>query len=916
MSERSSEIYTQNDMRIATALLASWGKEYPQQEVAKRVERAYATAFEADRMQSESQRLAVAYSIQDFIDEKRTQLVAEYGHLLSQIEQEVRLIIESKGEEGVSLLELQKKLAKIELKEGEVKDIDILVARFKAELLRVLKGTVIDKKSIEIQELLDQLNDKLRGKEPFSKVMREVLDLLCSKMGLKGAALSYTEPLVKKVEFGDDNFPADELSEERIVTTAGVSKNDIEFARQKAMEKIAGTERKSTPIGINTSEDQEIHYVTRVEIDGRDLGVLDFIIDSNEQLTSEFKTLTAQIESILDTLIDVGLQNLLERRLDQEVNRISVDTEVCELPNAIRRHLALLGSLIDAEIRFVYQPKLPEKAFAGYIIKDGQIYEIPKNDQMELLSSGDNIYTRPLEDKRKRLRPSVGRSPNKKIVGSISVVSHRKLTDGEIALIDIVTNVIQKDVLTRNEKLDSELEGQGSLIGQSAIEGKLEWRGYHPVAVTMIDVEGSTKFDEDLEEEFGKGRYSRMINKLYKRMKEIEKDPLTPSVFDKPEGDKVILITGAPFTIDGKDVFGESKPHPGKYVAIALHNGAKVKNIWKEILDEEESEYGKLPYRPKLCIGIEYSEKAEVGIFGMDEDDEESSRKDYTVLDKVSNVAARIQDQAKGGEILVSLAAWERMQDFLKENKLDPSIQKFVNTGLPVEVIGKGVANPIEVVKAVIKGTEDQKESAQLKLFIDKFDEVGHHGLAFKSIDELADGDYIIEAQSSNSGPQSLLYIEFECIRLGALLPKEKLPEIEYPVSIDIHKELLQREAKEGYSKRRILRIRQGRAVIVNYECIENIQTEKIADLLRESVENGKGIQINPELLPTGEYKIISHEKREGEQMYKLTRMSVTFKVLIPDSLIKGSAADSGVLVLSSRRFSCRSESPEWEELV
>lgn len=914
MIEVQEDIAHKYELEISQALLDMWGKSFSREETKERVKRACEITKEADRLLAPEQKLHIAQTIRFFIKQNRGQLIEEFGEdYIALLDEKLNQIIGSKGVIGLSFFELHRlTVEKIIERSESTSPIELNIAEFKSLILGIFKGAVTDKKIIEIQTELDALSDQLRGKEPFDITMTQILELLVNKLNLKGAALAYTSPLKEEVEFGDDNFPKGEITEEKIPKTSKVNEEDVYFAIKKAEEKLLEGESQYTFVDISVGDDKEIHCIFMVEIEGKKLGVLDFILSSRDQITSEFETLARQAESSIDTLVDIGLNNQVKRRLEEQINEISIRTKVPDLQNTFQKYLTLLNRLIGAEIMFTYNPRLPSTKLKDYIVDSSSVKPLEGGMQFK-----ENTYGRDIFDNRKNLFKSDEEAMQLKMIGSLHVTGEKPLTEEQRELVDIVANLINQDSLTINEKMASSINGSGHLVSNYALEGNLEWRGTHPVVVKMVDVEGSTKFCEDLAKmPNGEGRYPRMINNLYKGMRIIETDPNAPSVFDKPEGDKVILLTGPPFTTDGKDVFGDEEHNVGKYIAVALHNAEKVKVIWEDILDEEERNYGPLPYKPKLCIGIEFSEAAEVGFFGKDEKDEVEHRHDYTVIAQVSNEAARIQDQARGGEILISRAAWEKLIEYLEENDLDPSIQKFINTGLPIDVIGKGVANPIEVVKVIKEEEATAMQEEQRRLFKEKIEEVSEKGLAFNRISELCDGDYTIKFESESKAPRTRLALQVDDMELEALLSKERLPEITYAVSIDTHRKLLEEEEKNGFSNRRILRIKHGRSVIVKYECIENVQVEKILELLRESEEQGRGILINSEDLPAGEYKIISHEDREGEHVYELKRMSASLRVIIPDDQIEGEAVDSGLLIYESRKFSCKTASPEWEGLV
>ena len=191
-----------------------------------------------------------------------------------------------------------------------------------------------------------------------------------------------------------------------------------------------------------------------------------------------------------------------------------------------------------------------------------------------------------------------------------------------------VKNALLERVLTRYVSQDIAQE----ILRNPDVNLQLGGRA-HTISVLFADIRGFTRFAEQRDA----GLVIEVLNEIFNR--------LTPVVFeyhgtlDKYLGDAVMAIYGAP-------------------VSLPNSTEAAVRTAWAmqqqfTALRDVNMQLGELG----LGIGIATGE-AVVGNVGSDQ------FMDYTVIGHTPNLAKRLQESAKSGQILIDLQTYERVSDF------------------------------------------------------------------------------------------------------------------------------------------------------------------------------------------------------------------------------------------------------------
>jgi len=163
------------------------------------------------------------------------------------------------------------------------------------------------------------------------------------------------------------------------------------------------------------------------------------------------------------------------------------------------------------------------------------------------------------------------------------------------------------------------------------------------VSVMFIDIRGFTPLSEKMEPE----EVIKILNRYL--------DLCTKAVFkyegtlDKIIGDGVMTIFGAPIAQDD---------HADRATRTAL----EIKSNYELLAEEIQKEYG---FDVNLGIGIN-SGSAVIGNIGSHD------RLDYTAIGDTVNLAARLESNAKPGQILISRETFARISERFRCRELDP----------------------------------------------------------------------------------------------------------------------------------------------------------------------------------------------------------------------------------------------------
>ena len=154
------------------------------------------------------------------------------------------------------------------------------------------------------------------------------------------------------------------------------------------------------------------------------------------------------------------------------------------------------------------------------------------------------------------------------------------------------------------------------------------------VAVLFVDIRGFTPLSESLQPE-------QVVNILNEYL------ALTTScilgnngMLDKFIGDATMAVFNAPFDLDD-------------YVFRAVKAAADMRDGANALAEKLQAQFGK---KVSFGIGVNCGE-AVVGNIGCE------FRMDYTAIGDTVNTAARLESRAAAGEILISKAVYEQLQD-------------------------------------------------------------------------------------------------------------------------------------------------------------------------------------------------------------------------------------------------------------
>ena len=174
------------------------------------------------------------------------------------------------------------------------------------------------------------------------------------------------------------------------------------------------------------------------------------------------------------------------------------------------------------------------------------------------------------------------------------------------------------------------------------------------VTVLFADIRGFTRFTE----QHTAAQTVETLNRIFEQLTRVIFDHR--GTFDKYMGDALMAFYGAPFP-------GPDDPLRAAQTAV------EMRTVFEALRAEPGSDLGQLG----LGIGL-HSGEATVGNVGSE------MVMDYTVIGDTVNIAKRLQEDARGGEILISEATYERVRDHVTAEYLEAR---------PV----KGRAEPVKV---------------------------------------------------------------------------------------------------------------------------------------------------------------------------------------------------------------------------
>lgn len=210
--------------------------------------------------------------------------------------------------------------------------------------------------------------------------------------------------------------------------------------------------------------------------------------------------------------------------------------------------------------------------------------------------------------------------------------------------------------------------------------------GRRRVTVMFADIRGFTTFAED--------RPSEVVVDTLNRYLEIMAEAVLArgGMVDKFLGDGVMAVFGAPLP---------SEDHVRQAVAAA-------RDILKDIETMHRPESG----ARKLEVGIGiHTGEAVVGSIGT------RKRSEYTVVGDAVNVAARLQESAHPGTMIVSEAVWRRVEDEawalgIRGERLSPSVVR--GRRQPVETVEITLAAPGNQTVATQRDSAGEKEDRKV----------------------------------------------------------------------------------------------------------------------------------------------------------------------------------------------------------
>lgn len=202
-------------------------------------------------------------------------------------------------------------------------------------------------------------------------------------------------------------------------------------------------------------------------------------------------------------------------------------------------------------------------------------------------------------------------------------------------------------------------------LGQKDVEISTERK---KLTVFFSDIKDFTATTERLQPE----ELTTLLNEYFSEMSHIAEEH--GATIDKFIGDAIVAFFGDPVT---RGVVDDAKACVR--MAIAMQERLAV-------LNEEWRRRGfEQPFRARMGINTGY---CNVGNFGS------TSRMDYTIIGAEANLAARLEEVAKPGGIVLSYETWALVSDSVKAVALPPTRFKGVSREvIPYEVIlGKTVA--------------------------------------------------------------------------------------------------------------------------------------------------------------------------------------------------------------------------------
>jgi adenylate cyclase len=217
---------------------------------------------------------------------------------------------------------------------------------------------------------------------------------------------------------------------------------------------------------------------------------------------------------------------------------------------------------------------------------------------------------------------------------------------------------IQRDAVAR-ERFQRLLSPQ---VAQLVLDGKVEVaQGGQSCETTMFfsDIRGFTSMSEGMNAE----DIVAMLNDYFERMVEIIFE--FEGTLDKFVGDEIMALFGAP-------VSHPDDPIRCVHASLKMIEGLKQFNTDRAAAGKNGFEIG---------IGINTGSVV-AGYLGS------SKAMQYTVIGAPVNLAARLCSQAKGMQIVISEATWNRVKDHFEVRELEP-------------VKPKGIAQPVRIFEVI-----------------------------------------------------------------------------------------------------------------------------------------------------------------------------------------------------------------------
>jgi class 3 adenylate cyclase len=176
------------------------------------------------------------------------------------------------------------------------------------------------------------------------------------------------------------------------------------------------------------------------------------------------------------------------------------------------------------------------------------------------------------------------------------------------------------------------------LISEDAIVGQVKRKS---LTVFFSDIRGFTKIADEMEPE----ELLEMLNKYFSEMTEIVFK--YGGTLDKFMGDGIMGFIGDPC---------EYSDHAQRAVKMAIEMQSKV-----EALNEEWGSYSPSPLQIGIGVNTGY---VTVGNIGSE------AHTDYTAIGRNVNLAARLEQEAKPGQILISQRTYSLVKDVIEAEKV------------------------------------------------------------------------------------------------------------------------------------------------------------------------------------------------------------------------------------------------------